>query len=220
MTEPLNGIPSTWFHDEGARAQCGECGRYTLDRSALSARRPRCACGSTHGWSGSFLPPGPEAQWHVSPPPDIEKLCQALEAWAEPPPRLRGQRGRARDARPMAPTLLRAAKLIRALAIDPQRSVEGTVKALSTAAQDVLAERQRQVQELGFDDVHDRQYSRRELEAAAASYLHPQAGPGVSPAAWPWAPSKWKPGSERRRLVKGAATALAALERFDRESRR
>lgn len=203
-----------------ARAQCGECGRYTLDRTALSDRRPRCACGSTYGWSGSFKPPGPDAQWHVSPPPDIEKLCQALECWAEPPPRLRGQRVRPRDARPMAPTLLRAAKLLRALASDPQRSVEGTVKALSVAAQDVLAERRRQVTVKGFDDIHDSQFSRHELEAAAACYLNPAARADQVPAGWPWSPEVWRPTTPRRRLVKGVATGLAALERLDRESRR
>lgn len=216
----MSSIRATLAHDDGARAQCSECGRYTLDRSALSSRRPRCACGSTHGWSGSFKPPGPDAQWHVSPPPDIEQLCQALEAWAAPPPRLRGQRARPRDARPMAPTLLRAAKALRLLATDPQRSVEGTVKALSTAAQDVLAERQRQVRDKGYDDLHDSQYIRHELEAAAACYLTPAAAPGRPSPHWPWAPERWRPTTPRRRLVKGAALALAALERFDSESHR
>lgn len=61
---PLNGIPATWSHDEGAYAQCGDCGRYTLDPTALCARgMPTCECGSTSGWSGSFKRPGPEAKW-------------------------------------------------------------------------------------------------------------------------------------------------------------
>lgn len=64
MTTPLNGIKANWFHDEGAIAQCGRCQRYTLDRAALSDRQPTCTCGEKHYWSGSFLKPGPDAQWH------------------------------------------------------------------------------------------------------------------------------------------------------------
>lgn len=66
MADPnatLNGIPRTWAHDEGAFAQCGECGRYTLDPRALSGKAPACECGSVHGWSGSFKRPGSDAKW-------------------------------------------------------------------------------------------------------------------------------------------------------------
>lgn len=66
--EPLNGIRATMFHDEGAIAQCGYCKRYTLDRKALSDRQPTCTCGKQHGWSGSFVKPGPDAQWHGPAP--------------------------------------------------------------------------------------------------------------------------------------------------------
>ena len=60
---PLNGIPATWFHGEGAYAQCSYCNRYTLDPKALSDSQPACECGEKHGWSGSFKPPSPTAQW-------------------------------------------------------------------------------------------------------------------------------------------------------------
>lgn len=60
---PVNGIPATWFHGEGAYAQCGYCKRYTLDPAALGDRQPTCECGERYGWSGSFKPPGPTAQW-------------------------------------------------------------------------------------------------------------------------------------------------------------
>ena len=63
MSAPVNGIKATWFHDEGAYARCGKCGRYTLDPSALGDRQPTCACGERHYWSGSFKVPGPDAQW-------------------------------------------------------------------------------------------------------------------------------------------------------------
>lgn len=65
---PLNGIRATMFHDEGAIAQCGYCKRYTLDRAALSDRQPECTCGERHGWSGGFVKPGPDAQWHGPAP--------------------------------------------------------------------------------------------------------------------------------------------------------
>lgn len=67
----LYGIRATMFHDEGAIAQCGHCKRYTLDRRALSDRQPTCTCGQKHGWSGAFVKPGPDAQWH-GPAPSSE----------------------------------------------------------------------------------------------------------------------------------------------------
>lgn len=69
--QPLNGIAANWFHDEGAIAQCSHCSRYTLDRKALHERDDRrtvCTCGSVHGWSGSFVKPGPDASWHGPSP--------------------------------------------------------------------------------------------------------------------------------------------------------
>jgi hypothetical protein len=61
--QPLNGIAATVYHDEGAYAQCGSCGRYTLDPMALSARPRACECGEKLGWCGSFKRPGPDAKW-------------------------------------------------------------------------------------------------------------------------------------------------------------
>jgi hypothetical protein len=65
---PLNGIPATWQHGEGAYAQCGDCGRYTLDPAALRIRAHLCECGSASGWSGSFKKPGPDAKWSGTAP--------------------------------------------------------------------------------------------------------------------------------------------------------
>lgn len=65
---PVNGIPATMHHDEGAYAQCGECGRYTIDPFSLSARPRACECGSKHGWCGSFKKPGPGAKWSGDAP--------------------------------------------------------------------------------------------------------------------------------------------------------
>lgn len=67
----LNGIPATWQHDEGAYAQCGDCGRYTLNPRALRVSTHRCECGSTTGWSGSFKKPGPDAKWSGEAPDGV-----------------------------------------------------------------------------------------------------------------------------------------------------
>ena len=66
--EQAEAPKANMFHDAGAIAQCQYCKRYTLDSKALSDRQPVCACGKQHGWSGSFKPPGPEAQWHGAAP--------------------------------------------------------------------------------------------------------------------------------------------------------
>lgn len=67
-TKPLNGIPATLSHDEGAISRCSYCGRYSLDRETLSDRQPKCDCGEQHGWSGSFLAPGHDAKWSGTAP--------------------------------------------------------------------------------------------------------------------------------------------------------
>ena len=75
--QPINGIAATMFHDEGAIAQCQHCKRYTLDRKALAdSRQPVCDCGKQHYWSGSFKPPGPDAQW-FGPRPAAAPVEQA-----------------------------------------------------------------------------------------------------------------------------------------------
>jgi hypothetical protein len=66
--EPLNGIPATHRHDEGAIARCSYCGRYSLDPATLSDRQPFCECGKQHGWCGSFKRPSPDAKWSGKAP--------------------------------------------------------------------------------------------------------------------------------------------------------
>jgi hypothetical protein len=68
---PLNGIAATWQHDEGAYAQCGDCGRYTLNPRALRVSTHACECGSATGWSGSFKRPGPDAKWSGKAPDGV-----------------------------------------------------------------------------------------------------------------------------------------------------
>lgn len=66
--KPVNGIPATLRHDEGAVSRCSYCGRYSLDPKTLSDRQPKCECGELHGWSGSFKKPGPDASWSGTAP--------------------------------------------------------------------------------------------------------------------------------------------------------
>jgi hypothetical protein len=84
-TKPLNGIPATMFHDEGAIAQCNHCGRYSLDRKTLSERdsdQPVCECGKQHWWSGSFKKPGPDAKWSGATPPAEKQAAPSGEGEA------------------------------------------------------------------------------------------------------------------------------------------
>jgi hypothetical protein len=101
---------------------------------------------------------------------------------------------------------------------------------LSTAAQDVLAERNRQITAEGWTPAHDDAYGRRELAMAAACYaaavpehkkLDCDSGKidlirPERPSAWPWDKEWWKPGAARRNLVKAGALILAEIERLDR----
>jgi hypothetical protein len=81
QSAPLNGIPATWQHDEGAFAQCGDCGRYTLNPEALTVATHTCECGSRTGWCGSFKRPGPNAKWSGKTPDGVlvvdgETICR------------------------------------------------------------------------------------------------------------------------------------------------
>lgn len=110
---------------------------------------------------------------------------------------------------------------------------------LTKAAQDVLAERARQVNAEGWTPDHDDEHDTGELAIAAACYAahtgvdvaahHP--GTKTDPAywrlsraqefvrsMWPWGAKWWKPKDRRRNLVRAAALLLAEIERLDRAS--
>lgn len=107
---------------------------------------------------------------------------------------------------------------------------------LSKAAQDVLAERQRQVSAEGWTPEHDDEHGNGELAFAAACYAHqasarswvlsdlPDGAERYAqddpPNDWPdsWDTSWWKPKNPRRDLVRAAALLLAEIERIDRAS--
>lgn len=99
----------------------------------------------------------------------------------------------------------------------------------SQAANDVLAERRRQIEAEGWTAEHDDTHSRGELASAAACYAteldlwtgYEQAdrkGRATLISAervWPWS-GWWKPTDRRRNLVKAGALILAEIERLDR----
>lgn len=101
-----------------------------------------------------------------------------------------------------------------------QEMFRNCLPAFSLAAQDVLAERRRQVEAEGWDAWHDDKYTKGELSDAAASYaLNAGVGMrGLRPMFWPWDRDWWKPTTPRRDLVKAAALILAEIERLDREA--
>lgn len=94
---------------------------------------------------------------------------------------------------------------------------------MTSAADDVLAERRRQVEAEGWTPEHDDDHGDGAMCMAAVCYAewdhyeHPSGdGNGLVPANWPWATAWWKPRDRRRNLVKAAALLLAEIERLDR----
>lgn len=97
--------------------------------------------------------------------------------------------------------------------------------ALPQAARDVLAERQRQISTEGWTPEHDDEHVNDEIAAMACYYVMPPGarewsgpdgygatlGEAIRPEGW-----DAKDCDRRRELVKGAALALAELERIDR----
>ncbi len=87
---------------------------------------------------------------------------------------------------------------------------------MTQAAQDVLAERRRQIEVEGWTPEHDdAEHLPDELALAAASYICADEG-DAPPAIWPWDRAWWKPSTPRRNLVKAGALILAEIERLDR----
>jgi hypothetical protein len=93
---------------------------------------------------------------------------------------------------------------------------------MSTAIEDVIAERERQKSAEGWTPEHDDTHSCGEMAQAAACYAYPTPW-GVNPASetepprlWPWNRKWWKPKDRRRNLVRAAALIVAEIERIDR----
>ncbi|WP_230369084.1 hypothetical protein [Paludibacterium denitrificans] len=111
--------------------------------------------------------------------------------------------------------LIELAEEIRAmLAAAPQSKVGE----LTRAAQDVLAERRRQVESEGWTPEHDDEHAPRMLATAGACYAIFWMNESSSPLSiWPWDESWWKPSEDpRRNWIKATALMLAEIERYDR----
>ncbi len=113
---------------------------------------------------------------------------------------------------------------------------------ITTAARDVLAERERQKSKEGWTPQHDDEHCDGELSRAAACYAVPSldkktvahhhewsgnaryddsrcvpVGSVEVPVLWPdWDGQWWKPKDRRRDLVRAGALILAEIERLDR----
>lgn len=97
---------------------------------------------------------------------------------------------------------------------------------MSKAIDDVLAERQRQIEVEGWTVTHDDAHEAGELARASACYAFSAADQqmGEGPptfehdfmALWPWSRGWWKPKDPRRDLVRAAALLIAEIERMDR----
>lgn len=87
--------------------------------------------------------------------------------------------------------------------------------ALTAAARDVLAERQRQVNAEGWTPEHDDTHSDGSLACAASCYACAAAGLDDAERDWPW-DGGFKHAHPRRMLVKAGALILAEIERLDR----
>jgi hypothetical protein len=86
----------------------------------------------------------------------------------------------------------------------------------STAWSDVLKERIRQQFIEGFDEAHDDGHTDGEMSRAAACYMMGAGWRWGKPMWWPWPESWWKPKDTRSDIVRGAALAIAEIERIDR----
>lgn len=107
---------------------------------------------------------------------------------------------------------------------------------MSKATDDVLAERQRQIEADGWTEAHDDQHDDRSLALAGACYAKQYVGRAwllesfgdgeeryqadEMPDDWPdsWAEEWWKPKNPRRDLVRAAALLIAEIERLDRSA--
>lgn len=93
-------------------------------------------------------------------------------------------------------------------------------RALTPAARDVLAERERQQSVEGWTPEHDDQHIGGDLSAAAKCYAEAMGPLHPRPKFWPWARKWWKPKDRCSNLVRAAALLLAEIERLDRAAER
>lgn len=105
--------------------------------------------------------------------------------------------------------------------IDP-KTLEVT-PVLMNGAEQITAERRRQVDQEGWSPSHDATHSHGELLRAAIAYLEAAYGQGVGrevtsrpPMGWPFGEMWWKPSDATRNLVKAGALIAAEIDRLQR----
>lgn len=96
---------------------------------------------------------------------------------------------------------------------------------MSTALEEIAAERARQINAEGWTPEHDDEHTDGALAVAAGCYAQRAGGVGVlvqgkPPTWWPWDASWWKPQDPRRNLIKAGALIVAEIERLDRAAQR
>jgi hypothetical protein len=97
---------------------------------------------------------------------------------------------------------------------------------MSTAIDDVITERRRQIEVEDWTTEHDDRQTKGEMARAAACYCAIAGNDaetrdarlriGWMPATWPWDWAWWKPKDRRRDLVRAGALIIAEIERLDR----
>lgn len=92
----------------------------------------------------------------------------------------------------------------------------------ATVANEILAERRRQMSAEGWTAEHDDLHTDGQIALAAAAYAYGSQFDermrriASRPGWWPWDANWWKPTDARRDLVKAAALIVAEIERLDR----
>ena len=85
----------------------------------------------------------------------------------------------------------------------------------------IQKERERQIEEEGFDSKHDNQHSFKELIAAAISYcainLNIDGSKELSESIWPWDKKWYKPKNTLRDLTRAGALIAAAIDKIKNE---
>lgn len=87
----------------------------------------------------------------------------------------------------------------------------------TTGAFLIVEERNRQIEQEGFDAEHDRHHDPVTLARAAAAYILydlPDKQTVARKKYWPWDGKWWKPGDQQRNLVKAGALIAAAIDRL------
>lgn len=92
---------------------------------------------------------------------------------------------------------------------------------MSMALENIISERERQIEAEGWTQEHDDEHVNGEMAGAAACYALASTpkhygAPHAAKMFWPWAPEWWKPTDPRRVLVKAGALIVAEIERLDR----